>query len=71
MGDAKIDSKGGARALAKSLSLEEQVSLLRAADFWRTIAIPSKGIPALKTSDGPNGARGAIFVAGTKVQLCC
>jgi len=45
-----------------------QVSLLVAADFWRTKAIPEKGIPAIKTSDGPNGARGAIFKAGTKVS---
>lgn len=46
-----------------------QVSLLTAADFWRTKAITSKGIPAAKTSDGPNGARGGIFVGGTKVSF--
>lgn len=45
-----------------------QVSLLTAADFWRSKSIPEKGIPAFKTSDGPNGARGAIFKAGTKVR---
>jgi beta-glucosidase len=45
-----------------------QVSLLTAADFWRTKSIPKKGIPAIKTSDGPNGARGGIFVGGTKVR---
>lgn len=52
-----------------SLTLEEKVSLLTAADFWRIKSIPSKGIPAVKTSDGPNGARGAIFVGGTKAAL--
>ncbi|KAM5355099.1 hypothetical protein ACJ41O_001745 [Fusarium nematophilum] len=46
-----------------------QVSLLTAADFWRTKAIPEKGIPAIKTTDGPNGARGGIFVGGTKAAL--
>lgn len=46
-----------------------QVSLLTAADFWRTKAITRKGIPAAKTSDGPNGARGGVFVGGTKVSL--
>jgi hypothetical protein len=46
----------------------EQVSLLTAADFWRTKSIPEKNIPAVKTSDGPNGARGGIFVGGTKVS---
>lgn len=45
-----------------------KVSLLRAADHWRTVAIPNKGIPNIKTSDGPNGARGAVFKAGTKVR---
>jgi beta-glucosidase len=50
-----------------------QVSLLTAADFWRSKSIPEKGIPAFKTSDGPNGARGAVFKAGTKVRdiKCC
>lgn len=47
---------------------DHQVSLLTAADFWRTKSIPSKNIPAVKTSDGPNGARGGIFVGGTKVS---
>lgn len=46
-----------------------QVSLLTAADFWRTKAITPKGVPAVKTSDGPNGARGGVFVGGTKVSL--
>ncbi|KAL8393391.1 hypothetical protein RB595_003240 [Gaeumannomyces hyphopodioides] len=58
-----------AREKLARLSLEEKVSLLTAADFWRTKAIPSKGIPSVKTSDGPNGARGGIFVGGTKAAL--
>jgi len=63
------------RFLAKkklaTLTLEEKVSLLTAADFWRTKAIPEKNIPAIKTSDGPNGARGSVFVGGTKVGTTC
>jgi len=66
---SKVDGRAKARALAASLSLEEQVSLLVAADFWRSKSIPSKGIPAFKTSDGPNGARGGIFTDGTKAAL--
>lgn len=65
----KVDSRVKSRNLAASLSLEEQVSLLVAADFWRSKAIPDKGIPAFKTSDGPNGARGGIFSGGTKAAL--
>lgn len=58
-----------AREKLANLSLKEKVSLLTAADFWRTKAIPEKGIPAIKTTDGPNGARGGIFVGGTKAAL--
>ncbi|KEY74026.1 hypothetical protein S7711_02617 [Stachybotrys chartarum IBT 7711] len=69
----KIEVLDDARPIARkklaSLTLEEKVSLLTAADFWRTKAIPEKGIPAIKTTDGPNGARGGIFVGGTKAAL--
>jgi hypothetical protein len=68
----KAELLNNARLIARhqvgSLTLEEKVSLLTAADFWRTKAIPEKGIPAIKTTDGPNGARGGIFVGGTKVR---
>ncbi|KAI1298546.1 glycoside hydrolase family 3 protein [Xylaria venustula] len=63
------DSRSAAKKKLASLTVEEKVSLLTAADFWRTKAIPEKGIPAIKTSDGPNGARGGIFVGGTKAAL--
>ncbi|KAI9170857.1 Beta-glucosidase B [Paramyrothecium foliicola] len=69
----KIELLNNARLTAKQklseLTLEEKVSLLTAADFWRTKSIPDKGIPAIKTTDGPNGARGGIFVGGTKAAL--
>ncbi|KAF2740495.1 hypothetical protein EJ04DRAFT_600794 [Polyplosphaeria fusca] len=51
--------------ILKSLSLEEKISLLAGKDFWETVAIPSKGVPPIKTTDGPNGARGAFFSGGT------
>ncbi|KAK3939692.1 beta-glucosidase B [Diplogelasinospora grovesii] len=63
------DKRQLARKKLSTLTQEEKVSLLSAADFWRTKAIPSKNIPAVKTSDGPNGARGGIFVGGTKAAL--
>ncbi|KAL2258633.1 hypothetical protein VTK26DRAFT_8000 [Humicola hyalothermophila] len=58
-----------ARKKLATLTLEEKVSLLTAADFWRFKGFPEKNIPAVKTSDGPNGARGATFVGGTKAAL--
>lgn len=30
--------------------------------------IPSKGVPSIKTTDGPNGARGEFFTNGTPVS---
>ncbi|PVH97777.1 glycoside hydrolase family 3 protein [Periconia macrospinosa] len=53
-------------AIIQSLSLEEKISLLAGKDFWETVPVPSKGVPAIKTSDGPNGARGAGFIGGTR-----
>ncbi|EGU79009.1 hypothetical protein FOXB_10438 [Fusarium oxysporum f. sp. conglutinans Fo5176] len=60
------DTRSAAREKLARLTL---VSLLTAADFWRTKAIPEKGIPSIKTTDGPNGARGGVFVGGTKAAL--
>lgn len=33
-----------------SLTLEEKVSLLAGKDFWETVPIPDKGVPAIKVS---------------------
>ncbi len=52
------------QALLDQMSLEEQVNLLSGADFWTTVPIPRLGVPAVKVSDGPNGARGGIFKDG-------
>ena len=40
------------------LTLAEKVSLLAGADMWHSVAVERAGIPALKVTDGPNGARG-------------
>jgi beta-glucosidase len=53
--------------LLGQMTLQEKVSLLAGSDMWHTVAIKRLGIPALKMSDGPNGARGGgSLVGGTK-----
>jgi beta-glucosidase len=44
--------------LASALSLEEKAALTVGIDFWRTASIPRLDIPSVRTTDGPNGARG-------------
>ncbi len=50
--------------MLKQMTLEEKISLLAGADLWRTVPIPRLGIPALKTTDGPLGARGDDEASG-------
>jgi len=56
-----------------ALTLEEKGALCAGADAWTTVSVERLGIPALKVTDGPNGARGdgwsgataACFPVGT------
>ncbi|KAH8669749.1 glycoside hydrolase superfamily [Tricladium varicosporioides] len=59
--------------LIQQLTLEEKISLLSGANIWETAAIPRLNIPSLKTTDGPNGARGGTFFDGTTAACfpCC
>jgi len=55
------------------LTTDEKLSLVAGADAWRTAAVARVGIPSMKVTDGPNGARGdatrgataACFPVGT------
>jgi len=53
--------------LLGQLTLQEKVTLLAGTNMWYTVPIERLGIPFLKMTDGPNGARGAgSFSAGVK-----
>src|SRR5512146_579941 len=45
--------------LVGKMTLDEKLSLLAGVDLWHTAAIERLGIPSVKVTDGPNGARGA------------
>lgn len=45
--------------LLEQMTLDEKISMLAGADLWHSAAVPRLGIPQFKTTDGPNGARGA------------
>ncbi|MBV1705920.1 MAG: glycoside hydrolase family 3 C-terminal domain-containing protein [Hyphomicrobiales bacterium] len=51
-------------ALVDAMTLGEQVSLLSGRDFWTTVPVARLGVPSLKVSDGPNGARGGGALVG-------
>jgi len=57
--------------IVRELTLDEKALLTAGADMWNTAAIERLGIPALKMTDGPNGARGdALLGAGTATAAC-
>lgn len=51
-------------ALVDQMTLAEKVSLLSGEDFWSLPAIGRLGIPKLRVTDGPNGARGGGSLIG-------
>ena len=44
--------------LIAQMTLQEKISLLAGADQWLTVPIQRLGVPAIKMTDGPIGARG-------------
>ncbi len=54
-------------ALLGQMTIQEKVALLAGTNGWYTVPVERLGIPSLKMTDGPNGARGAGgFTTGVK-----
>src|SRR5205807_5940878 len=45
--------------LLSQMTLQEKVTMLAGTNDWYTVPVERLGIPSLKMTDGPNGARGA------------
>jgi len=63
--EARID------ALLHAMTRDEKALLLAGASMWTTHAIERLGIPSIKVSDGPNGARGGEGFVGGHVTSAC
>ena len=46
-------------ALIAGLSVDEKATLTAGRDNWATAPVERVGIPAVRVTDGPNGARGS------------
>ena len=57
-------------ALLAEMTLEEKVAMVTGLDMWRTRPNDRLGIPELKVTDGPNGARGDGLM-GTGAETAC
>ena len=57
--------------LLDSLTPEEQCLLLAGSDVWHTTAIERVGIPRLRVTDGPAGARGTSFTGTRSANVPC
>ncbi len=62
----RVDVEG----LLAQMTLQEKVSLLSGSDLWHTSPVERLGIPALKVTDGPNGARGSRGYTGGVKAAC-
>ncbi len=58
-------------AIVRSLTVEQKASLTAGTDFWNVAGIASCGIPAMRVTDGPNGARGSALLGGGLVSSAC
>ena len=57
--------------LLDELTLDEKAAMVAGVDLWHTAAVERLGIPALKVTDGPIGARGARWTGGRSHAFPC
>ncbi|MCS5637625.1 MAG: glycoside hydrolase family 3 C-terminal domain-containing protein, partial [Myxococcota bacterium] len=57
--------------IMQALTLDEKALLTAGADMWTTPAIERVGVPAIRVTDGPNGARGSTLLGLGEVTAAC
>ena len=57
-------------AILHKLSQSQRADLLAGASMWETVAVPRANVPAIRVTDGPNGARGSGSFAGGLSAAC-
>ena len=58
-------------ALVAKLTLDEKASLTAGADLWSTVAVERLGLPKVRVTDGPNGARGTSVPGSAGATAAC
>jgi beta-glucosidase len=64
------DAAGRIAKLVAELTLDEKAALTAGVDLWTTAAVPRLGIPAVRVTDGPNGARGTVMGPAGPTATC-
>jgi beta-glucosidase len=57
--------------LLGTLTTAEKVALTGGLDTWHTVPVDRLGLPSIKLSDGPSGARGGTFGAVASASFPC
>ena len=58
-------------ALVAGLTLDEKAALTAGRDNWSTAAVERAGIPSVRVTDGPNGARGSSVLGAGEATAAC
>ncbi|GIU89099.1 MAG: hypothetical protein KatS3mg010_0198 [Acidimicrobiia bacterium] len=58
-------------ALLGELTVEEKAAMVAGVDMWHTAGVERLGIPAMKVTDGPIGARGERWTGGRSHAFPC
>lgn len=69
--DTAAGSDDRVESLLAELTLDERAALTSGVDMWHGHAVDRVGLPGLKVTDGPVGARGARWVGTTSACAPC